>query len=85
MLAFVVLIAILVPAEPLELDHSWSEAMHHLEDAALLTHVALFFNWLGRGLGRAIALGPAGAERRRDGGANARSRRSSAPFAMKSG
>jgi undecaprenyl-diphosphatase len=55
MLAFVVLIAILVPAGPLELDRSWSEAMRHLE-TPLLTHLALVFNWLGRGLGRALAL-----------------------------
>jgi hypothetical protein len=55
MLAFVVLIAILVPAGPLELDRSWSEAMRHLE-TPLLTDLALVFNWLGRGLGRALAL-----------------------------
>ncbi len=55
MLAIVVLIAILVPAGPFELDRRWSEAMHHLE-APLLTHLALVFNWLGRGVGRAIAL-----------------------------
>ena len=53
MLALVVLIAILVPAGPLALDRSWSEAMHHLE-TPLLTDLALVFNWLGRGLGRAI-------------------------------
>ena len=55
MLATVVLIAILVPSGPLGLDRSWSEAMHHLE-TPLLTHLALVFNWLGRGLGRAVAL-----------------------------
>ena len=55
MLAFVMLIAILVPAGPLELDRGWSEAMRHLE-TPLLTHLALVFNWLGRGLGRALAL-----------------------------
>src|SRR5580765_1315152 len=54
-LAIVVLIAILVPAEPLGLDRSWSEAMHHLE-TPLLTDLALVFNWLGRGVGRALAL-----------------------------
>jgi membrane-associated phospholipid phosphatase len=54
-LAIVVLIAILVPAGPLELDRSWSEAMHHRETPSL-THLALVFNWLGRGLGRALAL-----------------------------
>jgi hypothetical protein len=55
MLAFVVLIAILVPAGPLGLDRSWSEAMRHLE-TPFLTHLALVFNWLGRGPGRAFAL-----------------------------
>jgi undecaprenyl-diphosphatase len=55
MFAIVVLIAILVPAGPLELDRSWSEAMRHLE-TPMLTHLALVFNWLGRGLGRAVAL-----------------------------
>jgi undecaprenyl-diphosphatase len=55
MLAIVVLIAILVPAGPLGLDRSWSEAMHDLE-TPLLTNLALVFNWLGRGVGRALAL-----------------------------
>jgi membrane-associated phospholipid phosphatase len=55
MLALVVLIAILVPAEPLGLDRSWSESMHHLE-TPLLTDLALVFNWLGRGVGHAFAL-----------------------------
>jgi undecaprenyl-diphosphatase len=55
MLAFVGLIAILISAGPLELDRSWSEAMRHLE-TPVLTHLALVFNWLGRGLGRALAL-----------------------------
>jgi undecaprenyl-diphosphatase len=55
MLSIVVLIAMLVPAGPLGLDRSWSEAMHHLETPPL-TDLALFFNWLGRGVGRALAL-----------------------------
>jgi membrane-associated phospholipid phosphatase len=55
MLALVVLIAIFVPAGPLDLDRSWSEAMHHIETAQL-TDLALVFNWLGRGVGRALAL-----------------------------
>lgn len=58
-LAFVVLLAILVPAGPLGLDRSWSEWMHQLE-TPLLTHLALVFNWLGRGLGRALTLGLVG-------------------------
>jgi undecaprenyl-diphosphatase len=55
MLALVVLIAILVPEGPLGVDRSWAEAMHHLE-TPLLTDLALAFNWLGRGLGRALGL-----------------------------
>jgi undecaprenyl-diphosphatase len=55
MLALVVVIAILVPDGPLGVDRSWAEAMHHLE-TPLLTDVALAFNWLGRGLGRAFGL-----------------------------
>jgi undecaprenyl-diphosphatase len=37
------------------MDRSWAEAMHHLE-TPLLTDLALAFNWLGRGLGRALGL-----------------------------
>jgi undecaprenyl-diphosphatase len=55
MLAIVVTIAVLVPAGPLEVDRSWSDAMRHVE-SPLLTHVALAFNWLGRGIGRAAGL-----------------------------
>jgi membrane-associated phospholipid phosphatase len=55
MLALVVLIAILIPAGPLGVDRSWSEAMHDLK-TPLLTDLALGFNWLGRGLGRALGL-----------------------------
>src|SRR5580765_912726 len=55
MLAIVVLIAILVPAGPLGLDRGWSEAMHPLQ-TPMLTDLALVFNWVGRGVGRAIAL-----------------------------
>ena len=55
MLALVVLIAVLVPSGPLALDRSWSEAMHDLE-TPFLTNLALVFNWLGRGIGRAVSL-----------------------------
>jgi undecaprenyl-diphosphatase len=55
MLALVVVIAILVPAGPLGIDRSWSEAMHDLETPRL-TDLALAFNWLGRGIGRVIGL-----------------------------
>jgi membrane-associated phospholipid phosphatase len=55
MLALVVLIAILVPEGPLGVDRSWAAAMHHLK-TPLLTNLALAFNWLGRGIGRALGL-----------------------------
>jgi membrane-associated phospholipid phosphatase len=55
MLAVFALMAILVPATPLGVDKSWSEAMRDIE-TPLLTHLALVFNWLGRGIGRAIVL-----------------------------
>jgi membrane-associated phospholipid phosphatase len=55
MLAIVALIAIALPAGPLEIDRNWSEAMRHLE-SPLLTDLALVFNWLGRGLGRTMTL-----------------------------
>jgi undecaprenyl-diphosphatase len=55
MLALVALLAVLLPAGPLRIDRSWSDAMHHLE-TPLLTDLALAFNWLGRGIGRALGL-----------------------------
>ena len=55
MLALVVLISFLVPAGPLDVDRGWSEAMRHLE-TPLLTDLALVFNWVGRGVGRALVL-----------------------------
>ena len=48
MLALVVMMAILAPAEPLALERSWSQAMYDLQ-TPLLTDLALVFNWLGRG------------------------------------
>ena len=54
LLAFVV-IAVLVPSSPLELERRWLEWMRETRSPAL-DHVALAFNWLGHGLGRAFAL-----------------------------
>ena len=67
MLALMVLIAVFVPSGPLALDRSWSEAMHDLE-TPFLTDLALVFNWLGRGIGRAVTIaliGPLLVRRRR--------------------
>jgi membrane-associated phospholipid phosphatase len=55
MLALVVLMAILAPAEPLALERSWSQAMYDLQ-TPLLTDLALVFNWLGRGFGRLLTI-----------------------------
>jgi undecaprenyl-diphosphatase len=55
-LVFVVaLLALIVPAHPYAVDQSWSEAMHDVR-TPLLDHIALIFNWLGRGIGRAVTL-----------------------------
>ena len=55
MLGLVVILAVSLPSGPLALDRSWSKAMRHLE-TPLLTHLALIFDWLGHGLGRALGL-----------------------------
>ncbi len=55
LLALVGLTAALVPAEPLALERSWAEAMQDISTPAL-EHLALVFNWLGRGLGRALSI-----------------------------
>ena len=50
LLAGVALMGALLPTGPLAIDRSWSEAMKDAQ-TPFLTHVALVFNWLGRGLG----------------------------------
>ena len=55
LLLVVVLAAIAVPAAPLAVDTQWSEAMKDIE-TPFLTHVALVFNALGRGLGWALSI-----------------------------
>lgn len=47
--------ALLVPTGPLALDSRWAESMRDIE-TPFLTHVALIFNALGRGLWRALTL-----------------------------
>jgi undecaprenyl-diphosphatase len=51
----VALVALVIPTGPLALDSHWSELMRDLE-TPFLTHVALVFNALGRGLWRALTL-----------------------------
>ena len=59
LLSLVVLMAVVVPAEPLQVDRRWSEAMLDIR-IPFLTDVALVFNWLGRGLGSALTLAAVG-------------------------
>ena len=59
LLGVVVLMAVVVPAEPLQVDRRWSEAMLDIR-IPFLTDVALVFNWLGRGLGSALTLSAVG-------------------------
>ena len=49
------LIAVLVPARPLEIERRWLEWMRESR-APILDELALVFNWLGHGLGRALVL-----------------------------
>ena len=55
----VVLMAVVVPTEPLQVDRRWSEAMLDIR-MPFLTDFALIFNWLGRGLGWALSLAAVG-------------------------
>ena len=59
LIAAVVLIALFIPTQPLAIDQRWSEAMSDTPSAAL-HHLALIFNYLGRGLGRALTLAAVG-------------------------
>ena len=59
LLALVLLGALIVPSGPLTLDSSWSEFMRDIE-SSFLTHVALIFNALGRGVWRGLTLAAIG-------------------------
>lgn len=50
-----VLVALLVPVQPLAIEQSWADWMLEIQ-TPLLEHIALVFNYLGRGLGRALVL-----------------------------
>ena len=54
-LAVFVALALLVPAQPLAFEQHWADWMRAIQ-TPLLEHVALIFNYLGRGLGRALVL-----------------------------
>ena len=55
LLGAVLVMALVVPAEPLGIDQRWSEAMLDIRTPPL-TDIALVFNWLGRGLGWVLSL-----------------------------
>jgi len=55
LLGAVVLMALVVPAEPLAIDGRWFKAMQDIQGPAL-TKLALAFDALGRGLGWALSL-----------------------------
>ena len=55
LLGAVLVMALVVPAEPLGIDQRWSEAMLDIRTSPL-TDLALVFNWLGRGLGWVLSL-----------------------------
>ena len=54
-LALFVLSALLVPAQPLAVEQHWADWMQEIQ-TPLLEHVALIFNYLGRGIGRALVI-----------------------------
>ena len=59
LLSLFVLVALLVPAQPLALEQRWADWMREIQSPAL-ERVALVLNYLGRGLGRALTLAAIG-------------------------
>jgi membrane-associated phospholipid phosphatase len=55
MLLLFLLLALLVPAQPLAIEQHWADWMREIQ-TPLLKQIALVFNYLGRGLGRALVL-----------------------------
>jgi undecaprenyl-diphosphatase len=55
LIALVALVGVVIPSHPLAIDQRWSEWMTDIQGDAL-HHLALVFNYLGRGLGRALSL-----------------------------
>ena len=50
-----VLFAVFVPAQPVAFEQRWADWMREIQ-TPVLEHIALIFNYLGRGLGRALTL-----------------------------
>jgi undecaprenyl-diphosphatase len=59
LIALVAVIGAVIPAAPLTIDRRWSEWMTDIQGATL-HHLALIFDYLGRGLGRALSLAAIG-------------------------
>jgi len=59
LIALVVLVGLVIPSQPLAIDRTWSEWMSDMQSSTL-QHLALIFNYLGRGLGRALTLAALG-------------------------
>jgi membrane-associated phospholipid phosphatase len=55
LIGIVVVVGALVPSGPLSMDSHWSAWMSDIETGSL-HHLALVFNYLGRGLGRILSL-----------------------------
>ena len=58
-LAAFVLVSLFVPAQPFAFEQRWADWMGEIQ-TPVLEHVALVFNYLGRGLGRALTLAAIG-------------------------
>jgi membrane-associated phospholipid phosphatase len=54
-----VLLALVVPGQPLAFEQRWADWMREIQ-RPVLEHIALAFNYLGRGLGRALTLAAIG-------------------------
>jgi membrane-associated phospholipid phosphatase len=54
-LSLFIVLALLVPAQPFAVEQHWAEWMRDIQ-TPFLEHVALIFNYLGRGLGRALVI-----------------------------
>jgi undecaprenyl-diphosphatase len=59
LLSLFALLALFVPAEPLGFEQHWQEWMSDIQ-TPFLEHVALVFNYLGRGIGEALVLAGVG-------------------------
>jgi membrane-associated phospholipid phosphatase len=55
LLLLFLLLALLVPVQPLAIEQHWADWMREIQ-TPLLKQIALVFNYLGRGLGRALVI-----------------------------